>query len=271
EISVATIPVNAKDATSFGILKSDEGGNITSFIEKPNSSLLLDWVSEVSDEMKAAGREYLASMGIYVFNKEVLRQLLAESDGVDFGKELLPESIGRRRVHSYQYPGYWTDIGTIGSFFEANIGLTDDIPSFNLFDKHTIFTRPRMLPPSKVSGTRLDKVVVADGCIIAAEEIERSVIGVRSRIGAGTVIKTTYMMGCDFYQTLEEIEQSNQQGMPLAGVGENCYIENAIIDKNCCIGNNVRITGGSHLEDGDCKTQVVSDGSGVTEQRAVFP
>src|SRR5690606_4725394 len=241
DISVATIPVNAKDATSFGILKSDEQGNITSFIEKPNSSLLPPWVSEVSEEMKAEGRVYLASMGIYVFNKTVLKKILAESAGVDFGTELLPEAIGNYRIHSYQYPGYWTYIGTMVSFFEANISLTDDIPKFNLFDKHTIFTRGRMLPPSKVSGTKLDKVVIADGCIVAGEEIERSVIGIRSRIGAGTVIKTTYMMGSDFYQTLEEIERVKEQGSPLVGVGENCYIENAILDKNCCIGDNVRI------------------------------
>src|SRR5690606_37461068 len=125
--------------------------------------------------------------------------------------------------------------------------------------------------PSKVSGTRLDKVVVADGCIIAAEEIERSDIGVRSRIGAGTVIKATYMMGCDFYQTLDEIDQAHEQGVPLAGVGEHCYIENAIIDKNCCIGNNVRITGGEHLEDGDFDTHVIRDGIVVTKKRAILP
>lgn len=271
EISVATIPVSAKDATSFGILKSDEEGNITSFIEKPDSSLLPPWESEVSEEMKAEGRVYLASMGIYVFNKHVLKEILDESPGVDFGKELLPEAIGSYRIHSYQYPGYWTDIGTIDSFFEANISLTDDIPKFNLFDKHTIFTRGRMLPPSKVSGTKLDKVVIADGCIVAGEEIERSVIGIRSRIGAGTVIKTTYMMGSDFYQTLEEIERVKEQGSPLVGVGENCYIENAILDKNCCIGDNVRIKGGVHLGDGDFDTHAIRDGIIVVKKRAVIP
>ena len=271
DISIATIPVNAKDATSFGILKADEEGTITSFIEKPDSSLLPDWVSEVSGEMKAEGREYLASMGIYVFNKGVLSRMLAEHEGMDFGKELIPDAIGRYKVHSYEYNGYWTDIGTIAAFFEANIGLTDDIPQFNLFDKNTIYTRGRMLPPSKVSGTKLDKVVLADGCIVAAAEIERSVIGVRSRIGAGTVIKTTYMMGSDFYQTLEEIEQAHAEGVPLAGVGENCYIENAILDKNCYIGDNVRINGGKHLEDGDFDTHVVRDGIVVVKKRAVLP
>lgn len=270
EISIATIPVNAKDATSFGILKSDEVGNITAFTEKPTTDLLAGWESEVSDEMKAEGRKYLASMGIYVFNKGVLSKMLAEHQGMDFGKELIPDSIGKYRVRSYEYPGYWTDIGTIDSFFEANIGLTDDIPKFNLFDKHTIFTRGRMLPPSKVSGTRLDKVVIADGCIVAGEEIERSVIGIRSRIGAGTVIKTTYMIGSDFYQTLEDIERVKEQGQPLVGVGENCYIENAILDKNCCIGDNVRITGGTHLEDGDFETHAIRDGVVVVKKRAVL-
>ncbi len=271
EISIATIPVNAKDATSFGILKADDDGNITSFTEKPSSDRLPGWESEVSDEMKAAGRVYLASMGIYVFNKGVLSQLLAEHQGMDFGKELIPDSIGKYRVNSYEYSGYWTDIGTIDSFFEANIGLTDDIPSFNLFDKHTIFTRGRMLPPSKVSGTTLDKVVLADGCIVAAERIERSVIGIRSRIGAGTTIKSTYMMGADHYQTLEEIERFTHEGIPLVGVGENCHVENAILDKNCSIGNNVRIVGGPHLPDGDFDTHAVQDGIIVVKKRAVIP
>ena len=270
QISIATIPVNAKDATSFGILKSDEGGNITSFIEKPDSSLLPEWVSEVSDEMKATGRDYLASMGIYVFNKGVLKKILEENEGMDFGKELIPDAIDKYKVLSYQYGGYWTDIGNIDSFFEANIGLTDDIPKFNLFDKNTIFSRARMLPPSKVSGTTLDKVVVADGCIIAGDKIDRSVIGIRSRIGKGTVIRNTYMMGSDFYQNLDEIEDSRRNGIPLIGVGERCYIENAILDKSCCIGDNVRINGGRHLEDGDYDTHSVRDGIVVVKKRAVI-
>lgn len=271
DITVATIPVNAKDATSFGILKSDEHGNITSFIEKPNSSLLPEWPSDVSEEMEAAGRVYLASMGIYIFNKGVLGKILEESSGMDFGKELIPEAIGKYNVHSYQYDGYWTDIGNIESFFEANIGLTDDIPQFNLFDKNTIFSRARMLPPSKVSGTTLNKVVVADGCIVAGDQIEASVIGIRSRIGKGSVIKNTYMMGSDFYQNLDDIENSKNQGVPLMGVGENCRIENAILDKNCYIGDNVRIKGGRHLADGDYDTYTVRDGIVVVKNRSVLP
>src|SRR3546814_827313 len=143
------------------------------------------------------------------------------------------------------------------------------MPSFNRFVKKTNFSRGRMFPPYKVSGNTMDNVVLADGGIVACERIEQSVIGVRSRIGAGTVIKTTYMMGCDFYQTLDEIDQAHAEGIPLAGVGENCYIENAILDKNCCIGNNVRITGGTHLEDGDFETHAVRDGIVVVKKRAI--
>jgi glucose-1-phosphate adenylyltransferase len=272
EITIATIPVNAKDATSFGILKSDDEGNILSFTEKPRTELLVDWSSEVSEEMKAAGREYLASMGIYVFSKGVLNDLLTMNPGLDFGKELIPDAIGDgQKVVSYQYDGYWTDIGNIDSFFEANIGLTDEIPAFNLFDNQSIFTRPRMLPPSKMASTTLNNAIVADGCIIAAAQIERSVIGVRSRIGKGTVIKNTYMMGSDFYQNLEELEDAKRNNKPIVGVGEDCYIDTAILDKSCSIGNNVQIRGGRHLPDGEFDTYTVKDGIIVIKKRANIP
>jgi len=159
DISIATIPVNAKDATDFGILKTNEDNLITSFIEKPKKELLPDWTSIVSPEMQREGREYLASMGIYIFNKQLLFDLLSGSpEATDFGKEIIPNSIDEHKVLSFQYEGYWTDIGNISSFFEANLGLTDDIPQFNLFDDHqTIFSRARMLPPAKISGTTLEK------------------------------------------------------------------------------------------------------------------
>ncbi|WP_118194905.1 glucose-1-phosphate adenylyltransferase [Albibacterium indicum] len=271
KITLATIPVSAKDATSFGILKSNEESQITSFIEKPSADLLSEWKSEVSEEMRTNGREYLASMGIYMFDKGVLADLLIENDGLDFGKELIPYAIEKSNVFSYQYDGYWTDIGNIDSFFEANIGLTDDIPAFNLFDSNTIFSRSRMLPPSKFAGCLLDRVIVADGCIINADKVERSVIGVRSRIGRGTVIRNTYMMGADYYQDLDEITQYQRVGRPLIGVGERCYIDNTIIDKSACIGNDVRINGGKHLEDGDFDTYTVRDGIVVIKKKAVIP
>jgi len=270
EITIATIPVTKKEATGFGILKSNEENEVVSFIEKPSKDLLSEWTSEVPEELEKQGRNYLASMGIYVFSKNVIRRLLEENKGMDFGKEIIPDAIGDSKVLSYQFDGYWTDIGTIASFFEANIGLTEDIPAFNLFGE-TVYTRARMLPPSKLSGTTLNHTIIADGCIILAEKIQQSVIGIRSRIGSGTVIKLTYMMGSDYYEDLNEVvELANSQQPPPIGVGERCYIENAILDKNCRIGNDVRIKGGRHLPDGEFEEYTIRDGIVVVKKNAVI-
>ncbi len=270
DISVATIPVTAKEVPGFGIMKTDDGNNITAFIEKPKSDFE-SWASEVSPEMQAQGRIYQASMGIYLFNRAALFDTLTNDPHTDFGKEIIPEAISKSKVISYQYEGYWTDIGTIPSFFEANIGLTDDIPQFNMFDKRSIYSRPRMLPPSKIQGTTLEKVVIADGCIIHASRIERSVIGIRTRIGKGTTIECSYIMGSDYYQSLEQLEEAKNSNYPIIGVGERCYIRNAILDKNCRIGNDVRINGGPHLADGDYEKYTVSNGIVVVKKSAVLP
>ncbi len=270
KISIATIPVNAKDATSFGILKSDENNEITSFIEKPAAELLPDWTSEVSNDMKAEGREYLASMGIYIFNRDLLIELMNDPTTIDFGKEIIPQNINKHKVLSYQFEGYWTDIGNIDSFFDANIGLTDNIPQFNLYDKNKrVYTRARMLPTSKISGTALNKAVIAEGCIIHAAKIERSVIGIRSRIGKESTVINTYMMGSDYYESLKEME--DHQIKILMGIGERCFMKNAIIDKNCRIGDDVRINGGTHLEDTEEDTYAIKDGIVVIKKGAVIP
>ncbi|MBE7176669.1 MAG: glucose-1-phosphate adenylyltransferase [Mucilaginibacter polytrichastri] len=271
DITIATIPCNAQDAPGFGILKADEDNLITSFIEKPKTELLVDWVSDTGPEMQQENRYYLASMGIYLFTREVLYDLLNKNTSADFGKEIIPESIHTHKVISYQYEGYWTDIGTIPSFFEANIGLTDEIPKFNLFDKRNIYTRARMLPPSKISGTTLEKTVVAEGCIIMASRIERSVIGIRTRIGRGTTILNSYVMGSDYHQTLEEMNKARESGQPLLGIGDRCYINNAIIDKNCYISDDVRINGGPHLSDGDYGMYTVTDGIVVVKKYSIIP
>jgi len=270
DITLATIPVNAKDGTSFGILKADENQYITTFTEKPNAEKIIGWESEVGPEMEAEGRLYLASMGIYLFNKDVLIGMLEGNERHDFGKEIIPDAIGVNKIISYQYEGYWTDIGNIDSFFEANLGLTDDVPQFNLFAKSPIYSRSRMLPPSKISGTRLDKVIIADGCIISADEIIHSVIGIRTRIGKGTKISNSYVMGSDYYQTIEEIEGLIKSHKPLTGIGENCSINNAILDKNCFIGDNVTINGGAHLEDQDTPQYTVKEGIIVVKKYAVI-
>jgi glucose-1-phosphate adenylyltransferase len=274
DISIATIPVAAREAPEFGILKADEDHYITSFIEKPKKDLLPDWTSDTGDEMQKSGRIYLASMGIYIFNRKLLFDMLLDvhKDATDFGKEIIPDSISTHKVISYQYDGYWTDIGNIYSFFEANLALTDDIPPFNLFDNSkSVYTRPRMLPPAKISGTTLERTIIAEGCIINASRIENSVTGIRTRIGYGSTIVSTYIMGSDYYETLEEMKNAALRGLPKMGIGERCYIRNAIIDKNCRIGNDVRINGGTHMPDSDHPLYTVKDGIVVVKKGAILP
>jgi len=254
-------------------LKTDEENFISSFIEKPSVDILPEWVSDTGVIMQHQGRNYLASMGIYIFNKQVLNTLLKDRypNATDFGKEIIPNSIAEFKVSSYQYEGYWTDIGNIHSFFEANLALTQDIPLFNLFDNNNVvYTRARMLPPAKISGTTLEKTLIAEGSIINASRLEHCVVGIRSRIGYGTTVVSSYIMGNDFYETLEVMEESVKKGIPKIGIGERCYIKDAIIDKNCRIGNDVRIIGGPHLENSDHPLYSVKDGIVVVKKGAIL-
>lgn len=274
DITIATIPVTAKDATEFGILKANESHRITAFIEKPASDLLPDWVSDTNEEMHAAGRDYLASMGIYIFKKQILLDLLNDvhKTAKDFGKEIIPGSIQQHNVFSYQYSGYWTDIGNISSFFEANLALTRELPPFNLFDNDSkVYSRARMLPPSKISATKFINAIVSDGCIINAAELQECVVGIRTRIGSNTTIRKCYVMGADYYETIEDMAYSRDRGKPFIGIGNDCFIENAIIDKNCRIGNNVQIRGGAHLQDTDTELYTIKDGIVVIKKNAVLP
>ncbi len=273
-LTIATIPVGEREAPEFGILKSNNENVITSFIEKPKKELLPDWVSDTGAAMQDQGRHYLASMGIYVFNKDILYKLLNDvhAKATDFGKEIIPDSIEHYKVLSYQYDGYWTDIGNIYSFFEANIALTEAIPPFNLFDSaQTIYTRARMLPPAKISGTMIDRAIIAEGSIIHAASVTQSVIGIRSRIGKDTVVKNVYIMGCDYYETIDQINEKIQAGKPILGIGERCVIEDAIVDKNCSIGNDVVNRGGAHLEKTDHPLYTIKDNIVVIKKGAVIP
>ncbi|MEO6037049.1 MAG: glucose-1-phosphate adenylyltransferase [Saprospiraceae bacterium] len=271
DITIACLPVDARDATGFGIMKVDGDGYIPRFVEKPHADLLPDWASEVSGAHQKAGRHYMASMGIYIFSRQVLSDLFDQyPEATDFGKELIPAAIENGlKVAAYQYEGYWTDIGTIRSFFDANIELTDHIPSFNLFSHNQrIYTRGRMLPPAKFyGGTQLNRALIAEGSIIHARIIESSIVGLRSRIGENTVIKDAIIMGNDSYQTLEEIANSNQVPM---GVGHYCHIEHAILDKDCRIGNNVHIKGGDHLPDLDTEHYCIRDGVVVVKKGGII-
>jgi glucose-1-phosphate adenylyltransferase len=270
ELSIATIPVDDKDAPSFGIMKVSNKGIIESFIEKPKKELLPQWVSPVSKADAKAGKNYLASMGIYIFNKQTLIDLLdAQTDATDFGKEIIPSAITTgKKVASYQYNGYWTDIGNIASFFEANLELTDNLPKFDLYSmENPVFTRARMLPPSKLFGTTMKKAVIADGCIVHAKSFERALVGVRSRVGEKTVIKNCIMMGADYYEHLNVLKLKDRVHM---GVGKNCHIETAILDKNCRIGDNVVIKGGAGLENMETDNYCIVEGIVVVKKGATI-
>lgn len=271
EVSIATIPVVATDATAFGIMKVGGDGMIQNFIEKPTEDILPEWASEVGKEYADQGRVFLASMGIYLFNKALLIKLLDDNpEEHDFGKGIIPRCIKEgKHVVSHLYDGYWTDIGTIRSFFNANLALADPLPDFNLFDNdRPVYTRARMLSPSKIFGTVCERALIADGCIIHAKDITRAVIGIRSRIGNGSVLKNVYLMGQDYYQNISEILSRDKIPM---GVGENCHIENAIVDRNVCIGNNVTIKGHQDLQETENEIYCVKEGVVVVRKGVVIP
>ena len=243
ELTVATIPVNREAVTDFGIMKIDEEHRIREFIEKPKEKEVIDSL-KLSDatcqdlRIHATDEQFLASMGIYVFNRDVLINLL-ENDHADFGKHIIPEAIRTRRAYSYVYQGYWEDVGTIKTFFDANLDAASELPKFNFFDMSSpIYTRPRFLPASKINGAAIDHAVLSDGCIINRAQISDSIVGVRSVVGDGTMIQRVVMMGADYYEADSSINHNISINRPLIGIGSNTRIQNAIIDKNARIGNN---------------------------------
>jgi glucose-1-phosphate adenylyltransferase len=210
-------------------------------------------------------------MGIYVFNRDVLVQVL-ENDQTDFGKHIIPSAIGSRSVFSYVFQGYWEDIGTIRAFFEAHLDLAAELPRFSFFDMTApIFSRPRWLPGSKINGGTLDHAMLCDGCIVNGGHIENSVIGIRSIIGIGCKISRTVMMGCDYYESMESIQAHEAQGLPRIGIGKNARIENAIIDKNARIGDEVVISPAGKAESVDHPLYYIRDGIVIIPKNAVIP
>lgn len=273
DLTVATIPVIDRDATGFGIMKTNSDGLIDSFVEKPATEELEKWKSEVPEPYKSQGKNYLASMGIYIFNRETLIRLFDENpNATDFGKEIIPKTLNEgMRVCSFEFGKYWTDIGTIRSFFEANLSLADTVPEFNLYDNDAyVYTRARLLPASKIMGTTMENCLMAEGCIIEASRIVRSVIGIRSRIAKGTTIENSIIMGNDSFQSQEFIDAAAPTEPPM-GIGQRCYISNCIIDMNVSIGNDVRIVGGEHLEDGNYPFHYVREGIIIVKKGTVIP
>lgn len=258
DVTIATIPTDQSRASSFGLLKTDEHGAIVEFREKPGPeqlpSMVVDTAALGLKPAEAQSRCYLASMGVYIFKMSALRQLLSENEYTDFGGEVIPAAIRKYRVQSYLFDGYWEDIGTISSFFHANLEMTIPEPPFNLFDAEApIYTRPRFLPSSKLLDCQVRDSLISDGCILNQVSIVKSVIGIRSRIGNGSNLEETLMIGADFYQTIDELEEDKKEGRPSVGIGERTIVRKAIIDKNVRIGSDVRILNEAGLEyhDGD--------------------
>jgi glucose-1-phosphate adenylyltransferase len=276
EITVATIPVSREECSALGIMQMDPDQRIHSFFEKPKDPAVLDPLKLSEDVrqqlgIKLAGDAFLASMGIYVFNRDVICELL-DNPHSDFGKHIIPHAIKSRRVFSYVYQGYWEDIGTIRSFFEANLDLVSELPRFNFFDMSApIFSRPRYLPGSKINGAQIDHAVISDGCIINRATIVRSIIGLRTLVGSGTKLNRVIVIGSDYYEAQESVERHLREGKPRIGIGENCTIDNAIIDKNTRIGSNVTISPAGKAENLDHQNYFIRDGIVIIPKDAVIP
>ncbi len=268
DVTIAVQPVAGSDASRFGILKTNDEGRITSFHEKPRPDDL-DGLESLSDTDKP----YLASMGIYIFRSDVLREVLTESDTEDFGKQIIPAAIENLRVYVFPFDGYWADIGTIRAFYEANLALTLPDPPFDFYDPdHPIYTRPRFLPSSRTDGCDLERTVLAEGCLIQDANIRASVIGLRSIIGPDVRITQTVMMGADFYETPERKAENRRLDRPDVGIGRGCTIERAIIDKNARIGAGVVIRPHSPGEEMlEAETHIIRDGIVVVPKNAVIP
>jgi glucose-1-phosphate adenylyltransferase len=277
DITVATIPVTRRQSESLGIMQINEERRITRFVEKPKDPAVQDslrlqreWYGRLGIE---DGQEelFLASMGIYVFNRELLRKLL-DNPLTDFGKHIIPSAIETHRVFSHVFQGYWEDIGTIRSFFEANLDLTSELPRFNFFDMGApIFSRPRFLPGSKINSAQIDHAVISDGCILNHSRISHSIVGVRSIVGPGTELTRVILLGCDYYESRESIEANKQAKRPRIGVGINAKIENTIIDKNARIGDNVVISPAGKPENVDHPLYFIRDGIVIIPKSGILP
>lgn len=274
DISIATTPVNRHDASGFGIMKINKNHKITSFMEKPAWDMdISDWKIPLEDKNGIPeDKEFLASMGIYIFNANVLEDVL-NNTYKDFGKEIIPNAIKKYKVFSYVYNGYWEDIGTIRSFYDANLELTRIHPKFNFYDENMpIYTHPRNLPPSKLNRADMDRSIATEGCVITNARINDSIVGVRSIIENGTELNGVICMGADYYESMEQLKDNFAKGIPPIGIGRNCKIAGTIIDKNARIGENCQIgVCGRQYPDGEHGEFFTTDGIIVIKKNAIIP
>lgn len=279
DATIGALPVDRKQAASFGIMRLDDEGRVQGFLEKPKTEEELKivrtdpaWID--ARGIPSKGRDCLASMGIYIFNRDVLVDVLSKTTYTDFGKEIFPASIRTRKVCVHLFDGYWEDIGTIRSFYECNLALAQTDPPFNFMSSDSpIFTRSRSLAPTRIDGAKVSHSLIADGCHIEeGAVIENSVIGLRTRIGKNAVIRNSVVMGHDFFQEPNEISSDRAAGRPSMGIGDGTTIERAIVDKNCRIGANVKIVNNRDVyERADDGIAAICEGITVCVKDAVMP
>ena len=276
DLTISTTPVPRDAAQSLGIMQIDADRQIVRFEEKPKDPAVLDSLRLPAEAagtlgLPAGGESFLASMGIYVFKRDILFQLL-DNDLTDFGKHIIPQAIKTHRVFAHVFQGYWEDIGTIRSFFEANLDLASELPRFNFFDMNApVYTRPRFLPASKINGAAIDHAIIADGCIINHCKISDSIIGLRCTVDEGSHITRTVLLGADYFESQESIEQSMKEGRPRIGIGRNSRIDYAIIDKNARIGDNCVITPAGKPDKVDHPLYFIRDGIVIIPKGKVIP
>jgi glucose-1-phosphate adenylyltransferase len=277
EISVAVYPVVEDQTPEFGVMKVDRDTRITDFLEKPKEPDQREKM-KVSEEvfhqfgLKSGGRTHLASMGIYLFNWDVLNELLENTDHDDFGRGVIPAAIEQKNVYGYFFDGYWEDIGTIKKYFEAHMNMTEPVPKFNFYDEETpIFTHARFLPSAKILSSEVSHSILSEGSIINCSQINNSITGLRSRIGKNSVIDHSIVMGADYFESQDECISNAKKGIPNIGIGTDCEVRNAIVDKNARIGNGVKIINMRNAREEEAETHVIRDGIVIIPAHSIIP
>jgi len=262
DVTVAVTPVTADQAHAFGILKVNKQGRIVHFDEKPPRERLDGLVSEVP----GIGSTFLASMGIYVFGRDLLVKSVSDARLMDFGRHVIPKLVPEARVHAYVYRGYWEDVGTIRSFYDANLALCQPVPPFDFYDvSRPVFSNPRFLPATKVENCTIENALVSEGCVIVQSELRRALLGIRSQVGRGVTVRDSLVLGADYYETAEEKQQAASAGLPAIGIGDEAVVERAIVDKNARIGKGVRIVNEAGVQEKD------GDGYFIREGLVIVP
>jgi glucose-1-phosphate adenylyltransferase len=275
--TIAVLPVAAQAASGFGIMRLDDSGRVIGFLEKPQTAAQLEPLFTSAEWMEkrgipCQGRHYMASMGIYLFQRDVLFQMLnAPPLATDFGKEIFPRCMKTHHIQAHLFDGYWEDVGTIKAFHEASLALTSDAPPFDFHSAEgVIYTRMRYLPASRISGADLEQCLVSDGCVVqSGTNIVRSVLGVRTRIGRNATVRNTVLIGADRFETDQDRADNRRRGIPDMIVGDGTVIDNAILDKDCRVGANVRIINQKQVQNDEGKNYVIREGIVVIPKGAI--